>query len=154
MIRGTLVTIAVGASALALTAAGFGRSTAAPMLRATVGPGFTISLTKSGKQVRSLKAGTYRFAIADRSQEHNFVLERQSGAKLERVLTSVPFTGTKTVTIKLTKGSWKFYCDPHASMMLGRFTVGGAAAAAGGTATTDDKGGHGEPEPGDDRGGR
>ena len=40
-----------------------------------------------------------------------------------RELTTVPFTGTKTVKIKLTSGQWEFYCRPHESVMQGEFTV-------------------------------
>jgi plastocyanin len=31
--------------------------------------------------------------------------------------------GTKSVTVKLTKGQWKFYCKPHESQMFGFFAV-------------------------------
>jgi len=120
-------------------------------LRGTVGPGFTIKLTKNGRAVKSVKPGTYKFVIADRSPAHNFVLERERG--IEKRLTTVAFTGTKTAVVKLTRGSWKFYCEPHASIMTGRFTVGTAVAAtAAAQRPVDDHGGHGEPEPGDDHG--
>jgi len=49
-------------------------------LRGSVGPGYTISLTKNGHKVESLRAGAYRFVIADRASVHNFVLERAAGA--------------------------------------------------------------------------
>ena len=143
---------AAAAAALAVTATSLGGNSAVPALRGTVGPGFTIKLTKAGKVVKTLRAGTYRLTVADRSAEHNFVLERDSGA--ERVVTSVPFVGTRTVTVRLAKGAWKVYCDPHASVMVSRFTVGGAQLAAATTTVADDHGGHGEPEPGDDHGGR
>jgi plastocyanin len=163
---GTLLT-ALAATALLFAATGSSRSNAAVTLRASVGPGFTINLTDSGGRVKSLKGGTYKFVINDRSSEHNFELRKQGGRSRE--LTSVSFIGTKTVTVKLSKGVWTFFCDPHASMMFGRFAVGGASFAASRTTTTtttddrgggrpaepgDDRGGHGEPEPGDDRGGR
>ena len=54
---------------------------------------------------------------------HNFVLEQQSGGKFEQQLTTVPFKGTKSVTLTLTKGKWKFYCAPHESSMFGFFVV-------------------------------
>jgi plastocyanin len=149
--RSVAVAIAAAGAALAITAASLGGSTAAPALRGSVGPGFTIKLTKGGKAVKALRAGTYRLTVADRSTAHNFVLEKEHGA--ERVITSVGFVGTKTVTVRLTKGAWKVYCDPHASVMVSRFSVGGAALAAQQTPTADDHGGHGEVEPGDDHGG-
>jgi len=49
-------------------------------LRGSVGPGSTISLTKNGHKVESLRAGAYRFVLADRASVHNFVLERAAGA--------------------------------------------------------------------------
>ena len=48
---------------------------ATPTLVGTDGPGFTITLTKGGKKVSKLKAGTYVFKIADKSTIHNFHLK-------------------------------------------------------------------------------
>lgn len=92
-------------------------------LKGTVGPGFSISLTSAGKKVTKLKAGTYTIVVADKASIHNFVLEQEKGGKFERDLTTVPFTGTKTVRVKLTRGTWKYYCRPHESVMFGKFTV-------------------------------
>jgi plastocyanin len=87
----------------------------------TVGPGFTIVLTKSGHKVTSLKAHTpYRFVIRDRATIHDFHL---SGPGIDRVLTSVAFQGTKSFTLTLKKGTYRFLCDPHASFMHGSFRV-------------------------------
>ena len=107
----------LGAIALvvATTAVG-GASAATPTLTGTDGPGFTITLTKGGKKATSLKAGPYRLVIRDRSKIHNFVLE---GPGVERDVTTVPFQGTKTVTVKLRPGKYKFYCRPHESSMFG-----------------------------------
>jgi plastocyanin len=152
MIRGIIAAGIAAAAALLVATAATGRASAPPTLHGSVGPGFTIKLTKGGTAVKRLRPGTYRLVVADRSTVHNFVLEKErSGA--ERQLTSVSFTGTRAVTIKLTAGVWKFYCDPHAAAMFGRFRVGAGAAPAA-TTTTDDHGGHGEDEPGDDHGGR
>jgi hypothetical protein len=57
--------------------------------------------------------------ISDRADIHDFHL---SGPGLDRVLTSVEFTGTKTFVLRL-KGSYRFVCDPHFSIMHGRFVV-------------------------------
>ena len=101
-----------------------GISQAAPKkLVGSVGPGFTITLTSGGKKVTKLKAGTYTFVIADKASIHDFVLEQQTGGKFEKQLTSVPFVGTKTATVKLKKGKWKYYCAPHESAMFGYFVV-------------------------------
>lgn len=100
-----------------------GRDDATITLHGSVGPGYTISLTKNGKRVSSLRAGTYRFVIADRASIHNFVLEKERGGHFERELTDVSDVGTRAVTIRLTRGTWKYYCEPHESMMFGSFAV-------------------------------
>jgi plastocyanin len=110
---------AVAAAALAAT--GGGSAATAKTVTGTVGPGFTIGLTMQGKKVTRLKAGTpYRFVIRDRSDIHDFHL---SGPGLNRVFTSVEFTGTKSLVLRLKKGSYRFQCDPHAGIMHGRFLV-------------------------------
>jgi plastocyanin len=96
---------------------------ATPKVVGTVGPGFTIKLTSAGKKATKLKAGKYTFVVADKASIHNFVLEQVSGGKWEKQLTAVPFVGTKTVTVTLKKGKWKYYCAPHESSMFGFFTV-------------------------------
>jgi plastocyanin len=108
----TLTGLAVGLVA--------GPAGAATTVSGTVGPGFTISVKKSGKKVKRLKAGTYRFRISDKSAIHNF---RLKGPGYNKAITSVGFKGTKTVTVKLKKGTWRFVCDPHASSMKGSFKV-------------------------------
>ena len=121
----TLRTLGVAAPlaavALALLLPGTG-SAAPKSVVGTVGPGFTISLKFGGKTVTKLRAGVpYRFVVNDRSSIHNF---RLRGPGINRELTSVPFTGTKSAVIRLRKGSYTFICDPHASVMHGSFRVG------------------------------
>ena len=89
----------------------------------TVGPGFTITLKKGSKNVTKLKAGKYTFVVHDKSSIHNFTVEREKGGKIEKHVTDTSFVGTKTVTITLKKGKWKFYCSNHESQMFGFFTV-------------------------------
>jgi plastocyanin len=122
MHRTLVASLAVAVVSLALVATAMSRS-AATTLNGTVGPGFTIKLMKSGKKVTSLKAGSYKFKIADKATFHNFVLEQEKGGKFEKALTSVPFKGTKTVTVKLKRGKYKYYCAPHEPDMHGFFTV-------------------------------
>ena len=117
---GTLIVAAV--VALAVAAAAFAHSDTLK-LKGTVGPGFTITLTQNGHKVRSLRAGTYTFVISDKASIHNFTLEQETGGKFEKDLTSVGFTGTKTVVVTLKKGKYKYYCAPHESSMFGTFTV-------------------------------
>ena len=123
MKRRLLAGLAVAALGLATAAIALARPAATPTLKGTVGPGFTISLTQNGKKVKTLKAGAYKFVISDKAAIHNFVIEKESGTKFEKDLTTVSFTGTKTVTVTLKKGQWKFYCKPHESSMFGDFTV-------------------------------
>jgi plastocyanin len=112
---------------VALTAAGsaFSHNSSTPTLKGVVGPGYSIKLTKSGKKIQSLKAGTYKFVITDRSTYHNFTVEREkpSKPKLEKHLTGTAFTGTKTVELTLKPGNWSFYCSNHAAQMHGDFKV-------------------------------
>jgi len=101
---------------------GSGSAAAAPKtVSGSVGPGFTISLKSAGKKVKRLKARTYRFRVSDKSSIHNFHLK---GPGVNKVITTVGFRGTKTVTIKLRKGTYRYVCDPHASSMKGSFKVG------------------------------
>ena len=113
-------TLAAAAVALTLTAAA--SPMALPKLYGTVGPGFTISLKQGVHRtpVRTLKAGSYTFVIADKASIHSFQLE---GPGVNRAITTVGFTGMKTVTIRLRAGSYKFYCRPHESSMFGNFRV-------------------------------
>ena len=112
----TLLLIAVLGLAVAVPA-----NASTPRLTGTVGPGFTITLKKAGAKVTSLKRGTYRVVISDKSSIHNFHLKGLNG--YSKVLTSVPYTGTKTFTITLRPGIWRYVCDPHALTMKGSFKV-------------------------------
>src|SRR4051795_9585597 len=88
-------------AALALATTGSSAASSAKTVNGTVGPGFTIALTMNGKQVTKLKAGKpYRFVISDQADIHDFHL---SGPGLNRVLTGVSFTGTKSFVLRLKK---------------------------------------------------
>lgn len=94
----------------------------ATKLSGTTGPGFTITLKKAGKKVKTLTAGTYTITVSDKSSAHNFVLTGP-GVK-NKLITGLGFKGTKTVSVKLKKGKYEYYCTPHRSMgMKGFFTV-------------------------------
>jgi plastocyanin len=118
--------IAVVAAVVALGSAGAAMAftSATPTLNGTVGPGFTISLKDSkGKKVKTLKAGTYKFVITDKADIHTFDVKQKSGGKFHKEITTDTFTGKKTVTIKLSKGKWTYYCAVHPTEMFGNFTV-------------------------------
>ncbi len=118
------VRIAVVAAVVALGSAGAAMAfspAATPTLNGKVGPGYTISLKNSkGAKVKTLKAGTYKIVVSDKSSIHNFVIE---GKGVSKAVTSVPFTGTKTAIVKLRKGKYKFYCHAHESSMFGFIAV-------------------------------
>src|SRR5262249_50244908 len=117
-------TFAVLAALALVAAAAAAARPSAKTLNGTVGPGYTISLQQNGKSGTKPTAGTYTFKVADRSSMHSFVLEKEKGsAMFEKEISDVSDTGTKTVTIKLTKGTYKYYCQPHESFMHGSFTV-------------------------------
>ena len=116
--RNRLVAIAGAALLLALVPAS---QAATPKVTGTVGPGYTISLTKGGKKATTLKSGKVTFVINDKSTFHNYELDGPKG--FEKKLTDVSFKGTKTITLTLKPGSYKFYCQPHESTMFGHFKV-------------------------------
>jgi plastocyanin len=119
-LRTLRVAVPLAAVGLALLPAGTG-SAAPKSVVGTVGPGFTISLTFGSKPVTRLKAGVpYRFVVSDRSSIHNF---RLRGRGVNRQLTTIAFTGTKSTVFRFRKGSYVFVCDPHASVMRGSFRV-------------------------------
>lgn len=109
MKRTTIVVLVLLTLATALPAAA-----ATPTFRGTVGPGFTISMVKKPKQ-----PGKIKLVVADRSDDHNFHLTGRG----VNVKTSVSAVGTKTFTITLKKGTYRFVCDPHASSMRGSFKI-------------------------------
>jgi hypothetical protein len=115
--KGIAVTAAAVVCAFAATAA----SAATPTLVGTVGPSFTITLKMAGKKVATLKAGTYKLVIDDKAPVHAFSLDGPHG--FAKDFTTVPFVGSKTVTLKLVPGAYKAYCPPHEPVMFQHFTV-------------------------------
>jgi hypothetical protein len=112
-------------TALASAGAALSGSTSTRTLKGVVGPGYSITLKLNGKTVKKLKAGKYKIVVTDKSPLHNFTLERErpSKPKLEKDITSVSFSGTKTVTWTLKPGSWRAYCSIHESLMHHDFKV-------------------------------
>jgi plastocyanin len=118
MLRRLLLPAAI--AAIALAAAGAGNA-ATPKLVGEVGPGFSIEVkTPAGKDVKTLRAGTYVVKVEDKGTIHNFHL---IGPGVNKV-TGIAFTGTKTWTVKLKPGKYTYQCDPHAATgMKGAFRV-------------------------------
>ena len=110
-----LVALAVIAAALAVP----GALAATQTLNGLVGPGFNISLKQGGTKVSKVKAGTYVIKVSDKSGIHNFHL---SGPGVNKK-TSVGAQGSFTWKVTLTKGTYKYICDPHATLMKGSFKV-------------------------------
>jgi plastocyanin len=93
---------------------------AVPVLKGEVGPGFTIEVTKAGKDVKKLKAGTYKIKVEDKGSIHNFHL---FGPGLNKK-TGVAFKGEVTWAVNLKPGRYTYQCDPHhLSGMRGTFRV-------------------------------
>jgi plastocyanin len=109
-----LALLATATAFAALTIGTAPGMTAARKLTGTVGPGFTITMS-----AKTVKAGTYTITIRDRSNIHNFHLigpginEKTSVAKL----------GTYKWTLKLKHGTYRYLCDPHATIMHGVLKV-------------------------------
>lgn len=107
---------------ITLTLAKVGKSSGTAKLLGTTGPGFSIRLRDAqARPVTSLRPGRYTFVVADKAAIHDFHLR---GPGVNQVITSVPFVGQGTLTATLSKGTYAFFCDPHAaSGMRGSFRV-------------------------------
>jgi plastocyanin len=117
MTRTRIALLAVVALAVALPATASAKSKG---LVGEVGPGFSIEVQMNGKDVKTLKAGTYTIKVEDKASFHNFHLK---GPGLNKS-TTVAFQGDQTWKITLKKGTYTYQCDPHASAgMKGTFTV-------------------------------
>jgi plastocyanin len=82
--------------------------------------GFKIEMkTAAGAKLKRIKAGTYRIKIEDMATIHNFHL---TGPGVNKA-TSVGGKAETIWTVTLNRGTYKFFCDPHASMMRGSFQV-------------------------------
>jgi hypothetical protein len=115
---GLSIAAALAIAAIVLVPA-YGQSSVVT-LKGEVGPGFTIEVSKAGKDLKTTKAGTYKIKVEDKGSIHNFHL---FGPGLNKK-TGVPFKGDTTWTIKLKPGRYTYQCDPHhLSGMRGTFKV-------------------------------
>jgi plastocyanin len=120
MLRRLLLPLALLGLIVALPAVGNAGTTKSAGLVGEVGPGFSIEVQRSGKDLKTIKAGTYKIKVEDKSSSHNFHL---IGKGLNKS-TTVSFMGDKTWTITLKPGKVTYQCDPHAAAgMKGSFKV-------------------------------
>jgi plastocyanin len=120
MLRRLLLPLAILAVSLTAVAVGNAGTQKNTGLAGEVGPGFSIEVKNAGKDLKTIKAGTYTMKVQDKSGSHNFHL---TGPGLNKS-TTVPFTGTQTWKVTLKKGTYTYQCDPHASSgMKGTFKV-------------------------------
>ncbi len=118
MLRTSLMALAVAAAAVILVAPAQAKFVG---LTGEVGPGFTVEVKNAaGKDLKTIKAGTYRIKVEDKAAIHNFHL---IGPGLNKK-TGIGFKGETTWTIKLKPGRYTYQCDPHATRgMKGHFRV-------------------------------
>ena len=118
MIRFTALLALIGAALVGVASIG-AAPTATKKLTGSVGPSETIVLKKGSSRVSTIPRGRYTIRISDRSSEHNFRLR----GPVSKMITSVSWTGTKTVTLNLKPGRYTYVCDPHSRDMIGSFRV-------------------------------
>jgi plastocyanin len=120
MLRRLLFPLALAGAALAAAAAGNAGTAKTTGLVGEVGPGYTIEVKLNGKDLKTIKAGTYRIKVEDKAAIHDFHL---IGKGLDKK-TGVSFVGDQTWRVTFKPGKVTYQCDPHASMgMKGSFKV-------------------------------
>jgi plastocyanin len=114
-----LLTLAAGASLAVAAIATAGTSKSAGLV-GEVGPGYSIEVKLNGKDLKTIKAGTYRIKVEDKSSIHDFHL---IGKGLNKA-TTVSFVGDRIWRVTFKPGKVTYKCDPHAAMgMKGSFRV-------------------------------
>jgi plastocyanin len=92
---------------------------------ATARSNYTIDVrTPAGQKVDTVRPGPYTIEVRDQSNEHNFHLQGPNVNKTS----AVAFVGTQKWAVTLSPGSYRYQCDPHATVMKGVLTVTQAAA--------------------------
>jgi len=120
MLRRLLLLPALAAAALAAAGTAGAGSAHSAGLVGEVGPGFSIEVNRGGKDLETIKAGTYRILIEDKSSSHDFHL---IGKGLNKS-TTVAFVGKQTWRVTFKPGKVTYQCDPHAAAgMKGSFRV-------------------------------
>jgi plastocyanin len=74
---------------------------------------------QANRRLTAVKAGRYRIKIEDKASIHNFRLRGPGVNKATRINGRA-----ETIwTVTLTRGTYRFLCDPHPSRMRGSFRV-------------------------------
>jgi len=119
-----VVLVALLVAAAALVSVGVAATATAvslPKLHGVIGPGYSISLKDAhGRRVKTLKHGKYTLVVQDKANIHNFTLNGP-GIK-NKTITGTTFVGTKTVTVTLKAGKYRYYCTVH-PFVTGSFSV-------------------------------
>ncbi|MEI8105844.1 MAG: hypothetical protein WCH31_08405 [Actinomycetes bacterium] len=93
-------------------------------LHGTVGASGKLGLALNGKSVSVLPAGKYKIIVADTTSKRGFSVGPASGAAT--AVSSTAFTGSRTVTVTLKTGQWKFYSPSDAAGTTSLFRVIGS----------------------------
>jgi plastocyanin len=122
MLRRLLILFPLAGALLAAAGAGNAGIAKSSGLVGEVGPGYSIEVKLNGRDLKTIKAGTYTLKVQDKSSSHDFHL---IGKGLNKA-TTVPFTGERTWRVTFKPGKVTYQCDPHAAMgMKGSFRVTG-----------------------------
>jgi len=118
--RLTLLLALVAVALMAVAGVNAATSKESFSLKGEVYPNYKIEFVNAAdKTVKTVKAGTKRIEIEDKSPIHNFHLKGPGVNKS----TSVGFAGERIWTVTLKPGKYTYWCDPHSSMMHGSFRV-------------------------------
>ena len=112
--------VLIAAALVVLVGAGVAAAMTVPKLKGTLTTGSISLKTAAGKNVKLLKAGKFTFVVKDSATIHNFTLDGPGFN--DKTITGTSFTGTKSVTLRLRKGSYKYYCTIHPNLK-GTFKV-------------------------------
>lgn len=79
-----------------------------PRIRGTVGPGFTIDVSRE-----RVPAGRYKLVVRDQASDHNWHIE---GRRVDK-RTTIGGTGRWVWKVRLRPGTYTILCDPHPTSM-------------------------------------